>query len=57
MCLMGNSLGTPDLWLLWYWLWIDHCDFHGMALWVMHWDSMDLHWGWPIGNAMEVLYG
>ena len=54
---MGNSLGTPDLWLLWYWLWIEHCDFHGMALWVMHWDSMDLHWGWPIGNAMEVLYG
>ena len=33
------------MWLLWDWMGIDHWEFHGMALWAMHWDPMDLHWG------------
>merc|ERR1739836_143324 len=28
-------------WMIWA--------FHGMVLWVMHWESMDLHWGWSLG--------
>ena len=32
-------------------------EFHGMTLWAMHWDTMDLHWGLLIENSMEVLYG
>ena len=43
--------------LLWDWMGIDHWEFHGMALWAMHWDPMDLHWGLVIENSMEVLYG
>ena len=55
-CLMGNTWG------------IHRCGFsvNGWGLligasrelfvWVMHWDSMDLHLGLLIVNAMEVLY-
>ena len=42
---------------LWAWMGIEHWDFHGMVLWVMHWDSMDLHLGLLMGSSMEVLYG
>ena len=45
------------MWLLWDWMGIDHWEFHGMVLWEMHWESMDLHWGLLIGHSMEVLYG
>ena len=39
------------MWLLWDWMGIDHWEFHGMVLWVMQWDSMDLHWVLLIGNS------
>ena len=37
------------MWLLWGWMGIDHWELHGIVLWVMHWDSMDLHWGCSLG--------
>ena len=45
------------MWLLCEWMGIAHWGFHGIVFWVMHWDSMDLHWGLLIGNAMEVFLG
>ena len=45
-----GCIGKPTtMWLLWDGMVIDHWDFHGMVLWVMHWDSMDLHWAWSLG--------
>ena len=40
--------GALTRWLLWGWMGIDHWGIHGMVLWVMHWGSIDLHWGWPL---------
>ena len=40
------------MWLLWDWMGLDHWEFHGMVLWVMQWDSMDLHWVLLIGNSI-----
>ena len=44
-CLMCNTFGHPPMWLLWAWMGIDPWACHGMALWVVHWDPMDLHKG------------
>ena len=30
---------------------------HGMALWAMHWDPMDLHWGWSLGLPWKCSMG
>ena len=53
----GQCMAEFPMWLLWYWLGIEHWGFHGMVLWVMHWDSMGLALGLLIGNAMEWFYG
>ena len=43
------------MWLLWDWMGIGHWEFHGMVLWVMQWDSMDLHWVLRMGNSQAWL--
>ena len=45
------------MWLLWDWMGSEHWEFHGLVLWAMHWDSMDLHLGLAIGNSIGVVYG
>ena len=46
---MGSALGIPPgvFYGLGWGLFIGHPN--GMALWVMHWDSTDLHWGSSLG--------
>ena len=47
----------PPMWLLWDWMGSDHWEFHGLVLWAMHWDSMDLRLGLLVANSMGVLHG
>ena len=40
------------MWILWQWLGLDHWEFHGMVLWLVHVDSMGLHRGLVNGNTI-----
>merc|ERR1739836_359275 len=55
-CLMCNTFGIPHVASMGL-DGDDHWGFHGMALWAMHWDPMDLHWGCSLRSPWQCSKG